>query len=191
MRTRRLSRIIAYCVVLGGGVVVGAPLSAQSSELRPGDVARVSATTPQVERLIGHVVALTPDTLVLETDEPAARIALPRSSLIKTERRLPNASRAEHTFAGAGLGLVGGAAIGGIAGSLSAKRCGIYSDGFCGRGFGAFVGTVTGGVLGLLAGTAIGIAMPVERWTPVNNVRLSLNPGGAATRGGLIVSLRF
>lgn len=192
MKTPKLSNyFLAYAVVLCAGILVAAPISAQPSDLRPGDVARVSATTPQVKGLVGHVVAFTPDTLVLETDEPAARIAVPRSALLNAERRLPNASRTKHTLAGAGLGFVGGAVIGGVAGALSAKPCGMYSDGFCGRGFAAAIGTVEGSVLGFAAGTVIGLTLPVDRWAPVNNVRLSINPAAAATHRELVVSLHF
>ena len=167
------------------------PLMAQTSDLRPGDIARVSATTPALKRFVGRIVSLTADTLALETDEPIARVAIPRAALTSAERRLPNASRAEHAVIGAALGVVAGGAIGGVAGAAGGKPCNDYSDGFCGRGLGAFFGGVGGAVLGLIAGATIGLGLPVERWSAVKNLQLSVTPIPAVRRGELLGALRF
>lgn len=187
----KLIYTLSGCCVLLFVTVLGVPLMAQTSELRLGDIARVSATTPTLKRFVGRIVSLTADTLVLETDEPIARVAIPRAALTSAERRLPNASRPEHAVIGAALGVVTGGAIGGIAGAAGGKPCNDYSDGFCGRDLGAFFGAVGGGVLGLIAGTAIGLGLPVERWSAVKNLQLSMTPIPAVRRGELLVALRF
>ena len=179
------------CVSMCASALLGVPLMAQTSELRLGDIARVSATTPAVQRFVGRIVSLTSDSLTLETDEPIARVAIPRAALTSAERRLPNASRAEHPVIGAALGLVAGGAIGGIAGAAGGKPCNEYSDGFCGRSLGAFFGMLGGGVLGLIAGTTIGLGLPVERWSAVKNVQLSVTPLPAMKGGQLLGAARF
>lgn len=137
MRTLPRGRWIGF-VVLMCGVLVGRPLAAQSSELHPGDVARVSATAPALSRFVGRVVTVTSDSLVMQTEEPIARIAIARAAVTSTERRLPNASRAAHTVIGAGLGVLLGASVGAVAGAAGEKPCTPYSDGFCGRSLGGF-----------------------------------------------------
>ena len=184
-------RLLGCCAWMCVTGVLGVPLKAQTSELRVGEITRVSATTPPLKRFVGRIVSLTPDTVALETDEPMARVAIPRAALTAAERRLPNASRAEHAVIGAALGVVGGGAIGGLAGAAGGKPCNAYSDGFCGRGLGAFFGAVGGGVLGLIAGTTIGLGLPVERWSTVKNLQFSVTPIPAARRGELLVALRY
>ena len=191
MPTLTRCRILRTCaLVCGGAIVVGRPLAAQTGELHPGDIARVSATTPALNRFVGRVVALTDDTLALQPDNSGARIAIPRAALTSTERRLPDASRAKHTLAGAGIGLLGGAVVGGAVGAVVTQPCS-GSESPCGPGFGAFLGGVGLGTLGLILGTVIGVAMPVERWSPVMSAHLSVTPTQAATRPGLRVALRF
>jgi hypothetical protein len=163
----RMLTMWGSCFGVCAGAAAGRRLSAQTSELHLGDVARVSTTTPPLRRLVGRVVTLTNDTLALQTDEPVARIAIPMAALTSTERRLPSASRAGHTLAGAALGFLSGAAIGGIAGAVGSKPCANGADGPCGRGAGAAFAAVGGGLVGVLIGTTIGVTMPVERWSPV------------------------
>ena len=190
MRTLTLSRLVGSCVLMCGGNAAARPLWAQSSGLRVGDVARVSVTTPALTGLVGRVVAVTADSLTLQTDPPVARITISRAALTSAERRL-RSSRVKHTLAGAVLGLLAGGAIGGITGAATAKPCSIYSDGFCGRGLGAAFGTMGGGALGLIAGTTIGLAMPVERWSPLKNLGLTLIPTRAVTSPELLIALHF
>jgi hypothetical protein len=184
--------------VCGGAIVAASPLAAQSGELRLGDIARVSArasargseTTPTLYKFVGRVVALTDDTLALETDNSELQIAIPRAALTSAERRLPNASRATHTLAGAAIGLLGGAVLGGVGGALATPSCS-GAESPCGPGFGAFIGGVGLGTIGLVLGTLIGVAMPVERWSPVMSGRVSVIPTQAANRPALAVALRF
>jgi len=95
MRARTLCQIPRCCILASAALGVAGPLSAQSGELRLGDVARVSATTPAVRGLVGRVVALTDDTLTLQTDAPPARVVIAKARVTSTERQLPNASRAD------------------------------------------------------------------------------------------------
>ena len=153
---------VGFCALELG---VSGSMSAQARELHQGDVARVSATSPAVTRFVGRVVALTADTIVLESDEPVARIAMRRSTLTSTEIRLRNGSRTKHAISGAVLGLITGAMAGAMTGYVGSKPCCPECErGLCGRGVGATFGFVGGGVVGLVAGTAIGLSRPVERW---------------------------
>jgi RNase P/RNase MRP subunit p29 len=169
---RSYTRYLVSLFLIGSAMAaIRRPLCAQSAELRTGQVARVSATQPRLAGFVGHVVAITSDTLWLETDEPQARIGIPRSALTAAEVRLPDASRAEHVVAGAVGGVLAGAALGAVTGyattSCSNHRC---SDGFR-RGLAVYVGGIAGATLGLAAGTAIGLILPVDRWSPVQSFR--------------------
>lgn len=191
MLTLTRCKILRTCALLcSGAIAVGRPLAAQTGELRPGDIARVSATAPVLNRFVGRVVLLTDDTLALQPDDSGSRIAIPRAALTSAERRLPNASRATHTLAGAGIGLLGGAVVGGALGALFTQPCS-GSESPCGPGFGAVLGGVGLGTVGLILGTVIGVALPVERWSPVMSTRLSVNPTQAAGHPALRVALRF
>lgn len=191
MPTLTLCKSFGFCALLSCGGAFGAPLLTQAGELHPGDVARVSATAPPLRHFVGRIVSLTADTLALETDEPVARIAISRAALTSTERRLPDASRAEHAMIGGALGLVGGGALGGLAGAAGGKRCSTEAPGFPCRDLGAVIGAIGGGVLGMLVGTAIGLALPVERWSPVKRLSLSMTPIHTGTRSELQVAVRF
>jgi hypothetical protein len=188
--TRR-RKITATCaLVCAGALVVARPLAAQTSELHLGDIARVSATAPQLYKFVGRVVALTDDTLALEPDNAGRRIAIPRAALTSAERRLPNASRAQHALAGAGIGFLGGATLGAAWGALVAQSC-ADAENPCGPVAGAVIGGIGIGTLGLVLGTVIGVGMPVERWRPVMSARVTVIPSQAANRPALVVELRF
>lgn len=187
----RSRRILATCaLVCAGALVVARPLAAQAGDLHLGDIARVSATTPALYNFVGRVVALTDDTLALEPDNAGPRIAIPRAALTSAERRLPNASRAQHTLAGAGIGFLGGAILGAAWGALVTPSCS-GAENPCGALAGAVLGGVGIGTVGLVLGTVIGVGMPVERWRSVMTARVSVIPTQAANRPALLVAIRF
>src|SRR4051794_24931994 len=111
MRSLTLSRLLALVLFCGPEMGITFSLGAQQSELRQGDVARVSAKSPPLTRFVGRVVALTTDTMVIESDQPQARIGIPRSAITVVEVRSGVASRTGHALAGAALGLIGGATL--------------------------------------------------------------------------------
>src|SRR3954468_23921467 len=106
MRLLMYGRMFGAWVLLCAGTAASHSLPAQTNGLRPGDMARVSAKSPPVRGLVGRVLAVTIDTLILETEAPVARIAISRPMLTSTERRLRVRSRAAHAIAGATLGVI-------------------------------------------------------------------------------------
>jgi hypothetical protein len=119
--------------------------------IAPGDRLRVThdghcCTSPS----IGLEQSLSRDSLVLQPERGAPRIAIARSNITQIERWKEGRT---HRARDALLGFLAGAAAGGLSGYQSA--CG-HCDGDW-RPFGAILGVIGGGSVGLLAGFVVGL----------------------------------
>ena len=94
---------------------------------------------------IGIVQSLSRDSVVLQSAEGRARLAIARSNIFKIQRW--NA-RDTHMLRGAGIGLLVGAAVGALIGSMSSDTDWrpVYEA----------VNSEIGGLIGLLLGVAVG-----------------------------------
>ena len=116
--------------------------------------------TGRASTYVGWLTALDGDTLHIQVRSNEAAVAIPMASL---DRLSVIHGTKGHFWAGAGLGLLGGALIGGVIGStqdLSGSF--VFSNTNP-----AVLGIVIGAPAGLLLGGIIGATIRSDRWLPV------------------------
>ena len=134
---------------------------AQQVTLAPGAHVRIERSTCCLGAERGTLVSVSADSLVMRDSRSGALVALPWAELssVAVGRRVGS-----HALAGAGLGLLGGAALGAVIGyNSNGSSC----VGECYEDANAILGGVGGAALGLVTGIVIGKLIPRERWEPV------------------------
>ena len=170
-------------------VLAPVELAAQRRPLHigPGDRVRLWAPRLGIEGSVGTVLALRPDTIVVDRGET---LVLSISTLTRLE-----VSRGQKSGAGTGgiVGLVTGAAFGAMIGIASADtdcdwlfshECDINKELES-----AALATVGGAIVGYGVGVLLGSIVKVDRWeeVPLSRLRVRLAPGRG---GGFSVGLR-
>ena len=150
--------------------------------------------TQPVSEMVGRVMSSDGDTIVVKTDGDGNTIAVP---MVRVTRVDVSGGTRTHRLRGTGVGFLGGATIGALAGlaSYRAPKCG--SGVFCldsGPEAAAMGGAATGGVLGAVVGLLVG-STSTELWDPIagtphGGARVGIAP---SSRGGvaLTASLTF
>jgi hypothetical protein len=140
--------------------------------LTPG--ARLRVTVPGVERMVGTVALVKPDTLVLLLERGSTPTAIPLTSI-----RAVEVSRGERggAWAGAKPGASIGGALFGVASLLVVPATGTDPDEALGD---IAILTFGGAVYGAAIGAVIGALTGSERWerTPLSNSRVGISPRG-------------
>ncbi|UCC85234.1 MAG: hypothetical protein JSW46_10100, partial [Gemmatimonadota bacterium] len=147
--------------------------------IEPGDTVKVAVAAVAHE---GIVLALKPDTILLDVRDATEPLALLLASVTRLDVKRGRKSRAD---LGAGIGGL----IGMVAGALTGKAfCGSSEDEECrGASFG-------GGLIGFVAlgavGAAVGSSIKTDRWeeVPLDQLRVTIAPRPS---GGLSVGVRL
>lgn len=156
----------------------------------PGAGTRVRLLLTQpVSEMVGRVMSSDGDTVVVKTDGDGNTIAVP---MVRVTRVDVSGGTRTHRLHGTGVGFLGGATIGALAGlaSYRAPRCG--SGSICldfGPEVAAMGGAATGGVLGAVVGLLVG-STSTELWDPVAGTphagaRVGIAP---SSRGGVVLT---
>ena len=154
---------------------------------------RLTLASPSSQRLVGTLVGQYADSFRVQLAARAAPVSVARSAVVRLEvSQGQKRAVGEGALIGAGLGVIGGFVLSGVAASKS-QSCGTpnlfgvcYVDWY-GR---AFRGGLIGGAIGGAVGAALGYALRTDRWEGVPLSRahqLALAPRGA----GLALSLTF
>jgi hypothetical protein len=191
----RFARRIPACAVVVVVQLLGASwLQAQEAPVvTEGSRIRVSTEADMVRPnpLVTTLVRLTTDSLTVIGSGGGAELSIPNSAVTRLEVSAGKQSRA---LRGAGIGLLTGAAVGGLVWKLSSTSCEgeLCDSGFddvVSATFGA-VALVTGAVGGAAVGLIVGAARPAERWEPVRLADGSARPQpGHGYRLGLSVAV--
>jgi len=129
----------------------------------------------------GHLQAVAGDTLRIRAQSSGAELAIPTASVAQVwvvEGRKGN------FWAGAGIGLLAGALIGGVIGSIQ-ELC-IFE---CSPA--TLFGVIIGAPAGALLGGAVGSQIQSDRWRPLSVNRLGLGVQPRLGAIGLRVSVAF
>jgi hypothetical protein len=166
------------------------PLAAEGQQLEmpdPGTRVRVSVATDEGRptRIVGTLVALTPDHITLRTPaDDGSEFRVTRISVTHVE-----VSQGQHTrwLRGLGLGFLGGAAAGAALGPVLDELGNDLRPEHAAAA-GAFFGGIAGGVIGTVAGATT----RVDRWhavplTSVSSVRITTTRRG----GSVSVQMTF
>ena len=139
---------------------------------------RVRVTAPAIYegRLVGHVIAFIPDTLLIE-QKLFTRWKVPEADIELIEVSLERKSRAG-TGALIGAGTIAAAGVGTALVGCADSDCTLFF-------YAALGATLVGAGIGALIGSQI----KVDRWeeVPLDRIRVSLTPSG----GGLEVTAKF
>lgn len=146
--TRRLALIYT--------LAFAAPLRAQSDRLFVPLGTRVRIVVGANESFTGNVLRLTSDTLAVATGSGGALIQIPTSRLSSIELS-EGRDRLSGSVKGAGIGVLAGGLIGGIAIGRSE-----------GDGIAALAGMFAGVILGAGTGAIVGAIVAPERWRRVS-----------------------
>jgi hypothetical protein len=165
----------------------------QAPVVTEGSRIRVSTEPERVHPnpLVTTLVRLTTDSMTVIAPSGGAELSIPNSAVTRLEVSAGKQSRA---LRGAGIGLLTGAAVGGLAWKLSSTSC---EGDLCDSGFDDVVSStfgavalVTGAVGGAAVGLIVGAARPAERWEPVPLADRSARPQtGYGYRLGLSVAV--
>jgi hypothetical protein len=155
-----------------------------------GDTVRIVSSAG---RYAGTIARITPDTVVVAAG--GRRDAILRSEVTRLERFAGKSSRSRAIVTGAGAGLVGGGALGAVAGRMAGRiRC-RAEDGPCTPGEhdptiqGALL--AEGAILGALVGAMLGPTFRREHWENAGGA-FPLSAGPAAGGGiAAAIMLRF
>lgn len=169
---------------------------AAGARLEIGTRIRVSSSVPGFlgSPRVANVLSQRGDTLSFRPEGTLDSIALPLGSITRLE---VSAGRSSHRRQGMGLGLLGGALIGAVAGAATYTPCSGPGFGSCifspeSRGEQAKWGGVVGALIGTSVGGFIGAASQTENWKRIavgaGNVGFRLAPFG---KNGLMVSAIF
>jgi hypothetical protein len=186
----RRPAFIVVLVTLAAGASAQQP-SSVSSSVQPG--ARVRVSAPGAGTLTGRVVAVEGDSLLLARDRSADTLRLAQSQLTSLD---VSVGRHKRRWRGAGLGFLGGAALGAVIGAATYKKPDCSGEAyFCdlGQGFDATFGAALLGGVGAVVGAIIG-GGSADDWQPValrRSARLRLMVPPSPTRLALGASLRI
>jgi hypothetical protein len=176
MRTARLIAIV---------VATAATAPTTSAQTISGPLVRVSHNAACcVDPFIGRLVATSADSIWIRPERASASsapIPIPRRAVRSLER---GERIGAHKLAGAGLGFLAGAFVGGAIGSANECNCDM-------RGAAPVAGGVMGGLVGVLTGTLIGAVLPHYEWDRAETSHtVAVMP---AAQGGMEmrVSLRY
>jgi hypothetical protein len=129
---------------------------------------------------------MTVDSIVLGTDDSGGLLAFPLSSVIRIDVRRSRELSATRIAGYGGLGLLGGAILGGV---------GLYTiSDYEGddKGLELFFGGLAGGAVGLVTGMFVGAFIKTERWEEVPLGALRVQPVATPDgRFGLTASVRL
>ena len=207
------ARSLAFSLTLALSVLPAAPLQAQEAAgifligygaLSVGAVVNLVSRSPTVAPALGSVVrvrvrglgdgdivgriaGLDVDSITMERDSARMRIA--RSDVLQMQ---VNIGARRRWATGWGIGLLGGAAVGGVAGFSSGddKDGGWFSLTANEK---AAIGAVALGILGSTAGAVIGLMAP-DQWVGASGVgdggRIAITPM-IGTRAGLSARIQF
>ena len=177
---RRTYLALVLCLCAAG------PLEAQRQAVSPGDRVRVSARS--LPRTSGTVLDARPDSLVLRARGGDTLHAA--WSDVRTLEVSGGRSRVSTALRNGGIGLLAGAAAGGVFGYA------VYHEDdddwcilICSRGDAGLAGAAFFGIVGGGAGVLSGAVFPVDRWrraeTPVAVSAAPAAGGGVAVRARL------
>lgn len=172
--------LAALCAATSNGLA-----QQQGFQLEPGARVRLISPTLQSDQQIVRILSAGRDTVVFRSERNPVTRSLALNEISAVEVSLGERRR---TRRGAVIGLLSGAAIGGIAGYVAYEPC----TGFCltlgsnSAAGDAAIGGAVGGVLGLLVGTTIGWLSKSEKW---QRVQLNTRVGVATSRSGSAVSV--
>lgn len=176
-------------------VVLAATASAQESRGLPSEVqpgVRVRAVSPAAGTVTGRVTAVQGDDFLVARDRLADTVRLSASQLSSLDLSV---GRHKRRWRGAGVGLLGGAALGAVIGAATYRKpdCSGATY-FCdlNRGFDAAFGAVVFGGIGAATGALVG-AGKADDWKPLalparTSLELFVRPAGNARLG---LSLHF
>ncbi len=161
----------------------------QPNMLEAGARVRLTSPTLESDQRIVRIVSPGTDTLVFQSERNPVTRRLALKDISAVERSLGEKRR---TGSGAVIGLLAGAAIGGILGYTAQERT-CENAGLTGclilpasAGQSAALGGIVGGLAGLLVGTTVGWLSKSERW---QRVPLNGRPAVAPSPGGVVVSI--
>lgn len=156
-----LQRVTLGMILLLAGAT--GPMAGQVTiSVDQGQRVRVWSAQLGLERQEATIVALVPDTLVMEWLDPLHPPRLPLSYLDRLERRSPRSAGS-----GAALGALFGLLIGGTAGFLVGNELSNRADCADDCGLARRALTATGLLAGPLAGAVVGAVWPGEHWEGV------------------------
>jgi len=137
-------------------------LTCQQSNLVAGDRIRLhQASSGAGATITGILLAATLDSIYYRPAAIAEGLVLPRASILAVDRRVAGG---DQKLAGAALGLISGAVVGGVLGYRGSHA---YIDHQSMKGLSAFVGAIGGGLGGVLVGLEVGSRVSWEQWEPV------------------------
>jgi len=186
MRKSLLMLLIATLMAAGVG-------GAQTPTVDPGARIRF-AFPPGTPLTIATALAQRGDSLWVRPLDSADTVALALPGLARLD---VSAGRQTHAWRGAGIGLLVGAAVGGVLGYAAGSDCptsqgsGYFNFNMCfGRGFYAEAGALGLGTVGAVIGAVSGWVNPTERWDAVRlpaggTMALRFDPGGR--RAGIAI----
>lgn len=184
-------RRLAAVVLL---VMLAAAASAQESgrlppEVQPG--ARIRASVSGADAMIGRVIAVRGDSLHMVADRSTDTVHVAANQLTSLDLSI---GRHKRRWAGAGIGFLGGAALGALLGRLSYQPSNC-TEFLCDLGPEAneIGGAILGSVLGALVGGGIG-AGTADEWmplSPVSRTSFDVRALPSSRRFAIGASLRF
>jgi len=169
----------ALCAATSSGLA-----QQQGFQLETGARVRLTSPTLPPDQEIVRILSAGSDTVVFRSERNPVTRSLALNEISAVEVSLGEQRR---TRRGAVIGLLSGAAIGGIAGYATYEPC----TGYCflepaSAGSNAAWSGLAGGTMGLLVGTTIGWLSKSEKW---QRVQLNTRIGVAPSRGGGVVSI--
>jgi hypothetical protein len=160
-------------VLLSTMAIAAGPLVAQAPiNVAPGTRIRVSSSDRQLKDIIGVVAAHRGDSLVVRRNRRGDTLALN----IREITRLQVSARRPHGWAGAGIGLVGGAVLGAVIGHAEGDdppepcsdiECWFVSLDHYTASEKAAAGAFFGGLIGAITGGIVGHYVQTDRWRTI------------------------
>jgi hypothetical protein len=186
----RRPALVVLLVMLASTASAQAPGTVAAS-VQPG--ARIRVSAPGAGTLTGRVVSVEGDSLRVARDRSADTLRIAQSQLTSLD---VSVGRHKRRWRGAGLGFLGGAALGAVVGAATYKKPDCSGEAyFCdlGQGFDATFGAALLGGVGAVVGAIIG-GGSADDWQPValrRSARLRLMVPRSPTRLALGASLRL
>jgi hypothetical protein len=170
MRTRK-RRPLALSVAVVIVLVTATTPSASSQSLtapaaislgaQPGARVRVVRSDSTTSSQTGTVVAVGPDGMTVRRDHPGDSLAI---GFARLERLDLSRGRHGHALIGLGVGVVGGALVGGLLGASTGNSGGLQ---ILSKHDDTIIGAVLGGLTGAIVGPIVGAVIRTERWHTV------------------------
>jgi hypothetical protein len=202
MRTRKrhpFALSVALVIVLG--TATGPSASSQSLTApaaislgaQPGARVRVAQPDSTAGSQIGTVVAVGQDGITVRRDHPGDSLAI---GFARIQRLDLSRGRHGHALIGLGVGVVGGALVGGLLGASSGNSGGFQ---VLNKHDDTILGAVLGGLAGAVVGPIVGAVIRTERWHTVwlrsaadhARATLDLMPYPTGSRLGLRIAARL